>query len=159
MAKAWTSAAIGAIVAVAAEKPYAEMHGDIVFPATMRHSARYPDDLAALERVAGKGVPVVTMLCPGSPVPANDLINRSDAFIAAWLPGTEGQGIADLLFAGATAGQPMISSAGSRSTGRRAIACRGGRHPVPARIRPHARGPLEARPPARGAGDGELPRQ
>ena len=66
----------------------------------MRHSARYPDDLAALDRVAGKGVPVVTILLSGRPVSANDLINRSDAFIAAWLPGTEGQGIADLLFAG-----------------------------------------------------------
>ncbi|MEO8547420.1 MAG: glycoside hydrolase family 3 protein [Sphingomicrobium sp.] len=88
-----------AIVAVAAEKPYAEGAGDIVFPATMRHSARYPADLAALNRVSGKGVPVVTILLSGRPVSANDLINRSDAFIAGWLPGTEGQGITDLLFA------------------------------------------------------------
>jgi beta-glucosidase len=89
-----------AIVVVAAEGAYAEGDGDISFPATMRHSARYPADLAALDRVAGKGVPVVTILLSGRPVSANDLINRSDAFIAAWLPGTEGQGIADLLFAG-----------------------------------------------------------
>jgi beta-glucosidase len=88
------------IVAVAAETPYAEMKGDIVFPATIRHSARYPADLAALERVSGKGVPVVTILLSGRPVSANDLINRSDAFVAAWLPGTEAQGIADVLFAG-----------------------------------------------------------
>jgi beta-glucosidase len=55
--------------------------------------------LAALDRVAGKGVPVVTILLSGRTVSANDLINRSDAFIAAWLPGTEAQGISDLLFA------------------------------------------------------------
>lgn len=91
-----------AIIVVAAEKPYAEGEGDIAFPATMRHSVRYPADLAALTRVAGKGVPVVTILLSGRPVAANDLINRSDAFIAGWLPGTEARGITDLLFAGAS---------------------------------------------------------
>ena len=88
-----------AVVMVAAEKPYAEGAGDITFPASMRHSSRYPADLQALARVSGKGVPVVTVLYSGRPVAANDLINRSDAFIAAWLPGTEGLGIADMLFA------------------------------------------------------------
>jgi len=89
-----------AVVVVAAEKPYAEMHGDVKFPAPLGHTARYPGDLKALERVSGKGVPVVTVLYSGRPVPANDLINRSDAFVVAWLPGTEGRGITDLLFAG-----------------------------------------------------------
>jgi beta-glucosidase len=89
-----------AVVMVAAENPYAEMKGDISFPAPMRHSARYPEDLQALERVSGKGVPVVTVLFSGRPVAANDLINRSDAFVAAWLPGTEGLGLTDLLLAG-----------------------------------------------------------
>lgn len=88
-----------AVVMVAAEKPYAEGAGDITFPASMRHTSRYPDDLQALDRVSGKGVPVVTLLYSGRPVAANDLINRSDAFIAAWLPGTEGMGIADMLVA------------------------------------------------------------
>ena len=89
-----------AIVMVAAEKPYAEGAGDISFPKSMRHSIRYPQDLAALKRVSGKGVPVVTLLYSGRAVAANDLINRSDAFIAAWLPGTEGRGLADMLLAG-----------------------------------------------------------
>jgi len=89
-----------AIVMVAAERPYAEMKGDILFPASMRHTSRYPDDLATLNRVSGKGVPVVTLLFSGRPVAANDLINRSDAFVAAWLPGTEGLGLTDMLFAG-----------------------------------------------------------
>jgi beta-glucosidase len=88
-----------AVVMVAAENPYAEMKGDISFPASMRHSARYPEDLQVLERVTGKGVPVVTVLFSGRPVAANDLINRSQAFVAAWLPGTEGLGLTDLLLA------------------------------------------------------------
>jgi beta-glucosidase len=103
-----------AIVAVAAENAYAEGDGDLGFPATMRHSAHYPADLAALDRVAGKGVPVVTILLSGRPLSANDLINRSDAFIAAWQPGTEGQGIADLLFAGRN-GRPAYDFSGRLS--------------------------------------------
>jgi len=101
----------GAIVMVAAEKPYAEGAGDITFPASMRHSSRYPEDLQALDRVSGKGVPVVTLLYSGRPVAANDLINRSDAFIAAWLPGTEGMGLADMLLAGAD-GRPAFDFTG-----------------------------------------------
>ena len=88
-----------AVVMVAAETPNAEGAGDITFPKSMRHSSRYPQDLQALKRVTGKGVPVVTLLFSGRPVAANDLINRSDAFIAAWLPGTEGMGLADMLLA------------------------------------------------------------
>ena len=150
----------GAVVMVAAEKPYAEMHGDIVFPAPMRHTARYPEDLAALKRVSGKGVPVVTVLYSGRPVPANDLINRSDAFVAAWLPGTEALALPTSSLRGATTaraydfvGRLFVRLAGGR------LPAADGRHPVSPQIRPHARGPLEARPPARGAGDGELPRQ
>ncbi|HKH26790.1 MAG TPA: glycoside hydrolase family 3 protein, partial [Sphingomicrobium sp.] len=90
-----------AVVMVAAEKPYAEGMGDIKFPASMRHSERYPEDLQTLERVSGKGVPVVTVLYSGRPVAVNDLLNRSDAFVAAWLPGTEALGMTDVLLAAA----------------------------------------------------------
>ena len=89
-----------AIVNVASEAPYAEMKGDVLFPATLRHTARYPQDLSTLERVSDKGVPVVTVFYSGRPLPVNNLINRSDAFIAAWLPGTEGLGLADMLAGG-----------------------------------------------------------
>jgi beta-glucosidase len=102
------------VVVVAAEQPYAEGKGDIAFPAPLRHSARFPEDLAALDRVTGKGVPVVTVLYSGRPVPVNDLISRSDAFVAAWLPGTEGQGIVDLLLAGAD-GRPGFDFTGKLS--------------------------------------------
>lgn len=86
------------VIAVLSENPYAEMKGDVRLPETLRHSDRYPQDLAVLKAASGKGTPVVSILYSGRPVYANDLINRSDAFIAAWLPGTEVGGIADVLF-------------------------------------------------------------
>lgn len=89
-----------AVIAVLAETPYAEGFGDIGPSGSLRHSSRYPEDLAVLHKVAGKGKPVVTVLLSGRPVWANDLLNLSDSFVAAWLPGTEGKGVADVLFKG-----------------------------------------------------------
>jgi beta-glucosidase len=89
------------VVAVIGERPYAEGDGDIGPSGTLRHSSRYPEDLAVLEAVAGQGKPVVTVFMSGRPLFANDLLNLSDTFIAAWLPGSEGKGVADLLVAGA----------------------------------------------------------
>ncbi len=87
-----------AVIAVASETPYAEMKGDVSYPASLQHSERYPADLAVLKAVSGKGVPVITVLFSGRPTYVNDLLNLSDAFVVAWLPGTEGQGITDGLF-------------------------------------------------------------
>jgi beta-glucosidase len=84
------------VIAVIGETPYAEGKGDL--RATLAHSANHPADLVALSNVSGKGAPVVTLLLSGRPLYANDLINRSDAFVAAWLPGTEGKGITDVLY-------------------------------------------------------------
>lgn len=86
------------VVAVIGETPYAEGAGDIGPSGTLRHSGRYPEDLAVLKAVSGKGKPVVTVLTAGRPVWANDLLNLSDSFVMAWLPGTEGKGVADVLF-------------------------------------------------------------
>jgi beta-glucosidase len=86
-----------AVIAVIGETPYAEGQGDI-HDTTLAHAQRHATDLALLERVSGRGVPVVTVLLSGRPLHVNKELNRSDAFVAAWLPGTEGQGIADLLF-------------------------------------------------------------
>jgi beta-glucosidase len=87
-----------AVVAVIGETPYAEGIGDIGKTGTLEHARRYPEDLAVLDLVSGKGVPVVTVLVSGRPVWANKELNRSNAFVAAWLPGTEGKGVADVLF-------------------------------------------------------------
>ncbi|MBN8922581.1 MAG: beta-glucosidase [Rhodanobacter sp. 68-29] len=91
--------AYDAIVAVIGETPYAEMMGDIAAAATLRHSDRYPEDLAVLKAAAAAHKPVVTVFVAGRPLFVNDLLNLSDAFVAAWLPGTEGGGVADVLFA------------------------------------------------------------
>lgn len=89
-----------AVVAVLGETPYAEYNGDVRFPTPVQHSLQNPADLAALQAVSGKGKPVVTVLYSGRPAYANDLINLSDAFVAAFLPGTEARGLADLLVGG-----------------------------------------------------------
>jgi len=88
------------VIAVIGEAPYAEGDGDIVPSGTLRHTSRYPEDLAVLQKVHGKGKPVVTVFLSGRPLWVNDLLNLSDTFIAAWLPGTEGKGVSDLLAAG-----------------------------------------------------------
>ncbi|MFC5527820.1 glycoside hydrolase family 3 N-terminal domain-containing protein [Rhodanobacter ginsengisoli] len=95
--------AFDAIVAVIGETPYAETMGDILPSATMRHSDRHPEDLAVLQTVARAHKPVVTVFVAGRPLYVNDLLNLSDAFVAAWLPGTEGAGVADVLFAARSA--------------------------------------------------------
>jgi len=100
-----------AVVAVIGEKPYAEGAGDIKGTQSLRHSVRYPADLTLLDRAKAWGKPVVTMLYSGRPLYVNDLAARSDAFIAAWLPGTAGDGLADMLVMPAD-GQP------NRFTGR-----------------------------------------
>jgi beta-glucosidase len=84
-----------AVIAVIGETPYAETAGDV---SNLAHTARYPEDLKALQAVSGKGRPVITVLESGRTLYANDLLNLSDAFVAAWLPGTEGKGVTDVLF-------------------------------------------------------------
>ena len=69
---------------------------------TLELGVRQPEDRAVLEAVSGQGVPVVTVLVSGRVLYANAEINLSDAFVAAWLPGTEGGGIADVLFGSKT---------------------------------------------------------
>src|SRR2546426_4488657 len=92
----------GAVIAVIGETPYAEGVGDIGRTRTLEHAARYPSDLDVLNRVAspvpGRGPPVVTIFFSGRPAYVNKELNRSDAFVAAFLPGTEAGAIADLLF-------------------------------------------------------------
>lgn len=88
------------VVAVIGETPYAETNGDILASDTVRHSAAHPEDLAVLRAAQATGKPVVTVYFSGRPMYTNDLLNLSQAFVAAWLPGTEGKGITDVLMAG-----------------------------------------------------------
>ncbi len=93
------ASAFDLVVAVIGETPYAETNGDIVGSLTQAHSRRHPEDLAALRAAKAYGKPVATVFLSGRPLYTNDLINLSDAFVAAWLPGSEGGGIADVLIA------------------------------------------------------------
>jgi beta-glucosidase len=89
-----------AIIAVIGETPYAEGIGDIKPSQTLSFSSLYPEDAALLAKLkeSAPDVPVITVYVGGRPLWMNPEINRSDAFVAAWLPGTEGNGIADVLF-------------------------------------------------------------
>ncbi len=93
-----------AVVAVIGETPYAEGVGDLNRRALTAAILR-PEDIAVLDRVAGRGAPVVTVLLSGRPLHVNKELNRSDAFVAGWLPGTEGGGVADLLVQGPLTGR------------------------------------------------------
>jgi beta-glucosidase len=88
-----------AVIAVIGETPYAEGVGDLTRK-SLEAAKLYPEDLAVLDKVSGKGTPVVTVYVGGRPLYMNKEINRSDAFVAAWLPGTEGGGVADMLVKG-----------------------------------------------------------
>lgn len=88
------SGAAGADVAIAVigERPYAEFLGD------RSDLSLDPDDVAVVRRLKEAGVPVVVILISGRPMIINDVLEMADAFIAAWLPGSEGDGVADVLF-------------------------------------------------------------
>lgn len=84
-------------IVVFGEKPYAEFLGDVP---TLAYQPGDQRDLALLKRLKAAGVPVVSVFLSGRPMFVSPEINASDAFLAAWLPGTQGRGIADVLVAG-----------------------------------------------------------
>ena len=81
-----------AVIAVLGEQPYAEMKGD---NNDLNLSA---EALALIAKAKSGGAPVVTILFSGRPLILNSALDDSDAFVAAWLPGTEGLGMTDVLF-------------------------------------------------------------
>ena len=81
-----------AVIVVVGETPYAEMKGD---QKDLHLSA---GDHALIKQAKETGAPVVTVLLSGRPLILGDALEASDAFVAAWLPGTEGLGVADILF-------------------------------------------------------------
>ncbi len=103
-------------IVVIGENPYAEGMGDIrhggsvprgsgvqtmtnlhPYGNTLVLAQRHPEDLATIRRIQAAGVPVVTVLISGRPLVTNDEMAASAAFVAAWLPGSEGNGVADVL--------------------------------------------------------------
>ena len=107
-------------VLVVGESPYAEGMGDIrtgdeviveagsrirgalkvlePYGASMLLADLHPEDVALIEAIGKKGIPVVTLLISGRPLVTNRELEASRAFVAAWLPGSEGRGLTDVLF-------------------------------------------------------------
>lgn len=107
-------------VVVIGERPYAEGFGDIrpgdhllvetgsMIKGTMNPLAPYarsmrledihPEDLACIRQISETGVPVVTLLVSGRPLVVDTELAASTAFVACWLPGSEGLGLAQVLF-------------------------------------------------------------
>ncbi len=79
-------------IAVVGEKPYAEGWGDNDNPVIS------PEDLAIIERLKQRSQKVVVVILSGRPLIITDQISGWDAVVAAWLPGSEGAGVADVLF-------------------------------------------------------------
>ena len=92
----WTDKPDVAIV-VFGELPYAECFGD---RRHLNYDPNDPESLALLRQLKADGIPVVSVFLSGRPLWVNPHLNQSDAFVAAWLPGSEGAGVADVLFRG-----------------------------------------------------------
>src|SRR5262249_8520078 len=84
-----------AAIVVFGENPYAEFAGDrdnLAFEPGDSH------DLRLMQALRAKGIPVIAVFLSGRPLYVTREINASDAFVAGWLPGSEGGGVADMLF-------------------------------------------------------------
>ncbi len=84
-------------IVVFGETPYAEFTGD---RPTLEYSPDDKSDLALLKSLKAAGVPTVAVFLSGRPMWVNPELNAADAFVAAFLPGTEGGGVADVLIVG-----------------------------------------------------------
>ncbi len=78
-------------VLVIGEEPYAEYRGD------RAQLNLAPADIAAFKAMKASGMKVVVVLLSGRPLMLGDVLDQADAVVAAWLPGSEGEGVADVL--------------------------------------------------------------
>ncbi|WP_371189091.1 exo 1,3/1,4-beta-D-glucan glucohydrolase [Thalassotalea maritima] len=83
-------------IVVFGEEPYAEGHGD---RDNLDYQRGEKTDLALLKSLKEQGIPVVSVFISGRPMWVNAELNASDAFVAAWLPGSEGNGVAEVILA------------------------------------------------------------
>lgn len=96
------SPATDVAIVVIGETPYAEFKGDIRFTPyrTMEHNLIHPEDLLIIQTIKAQApaAKIVTVFLSGRPLYVNKELNASDAFVASWLPGSEGKGVAEVLF-------------------------------------------------------------
>lgn len=83
-----------AAVVVFGETPYAEFQGD---RATLALDTELTGPYETMRKLKAQGIPVVALMITGRPLYVNPALNSADAFVVAWLPGSEGGGIADVL--------------------------------------------------------------
>jgi beta-glucosidase len=100
-----------AAIVVFGETPYAEMRGD---QRTLEFQPGDKQALALVRRLKAQHIPVVSVFLSGRPLWINPELNASDAFVAAWLPGSEGGGIADVII-GTPSGKPRRDFHGTLS--------------------------------------------
>jgi beta-glucosidase len=106
-------------IVVIGERPYAEGMGDVrsdnnvlveagsqikglmkilePYGNSLELARSHPEDLATIRNITSKGIPVVAVLISGRPLLVNQELAEVSSFVAAWLPGSEGQGVADVL--------------------------------------------------------------
>ena len=58
----------------------------------------HPEDIATIQNITSKGIPVVVIMVCGRPLVVSRELDASKAFVVAWLPGSEGQGVTDVIF-------------------------------------------------------------
>ncbi|WP_421838055.1 glycoside hydrolase family 3 N-terminal domain-containing protein [Novosphingobium sp.] len=85
-----------AAIVVFGETPYAEFQGDI---RSLQLRSDLTGPLATMKALKAQGIPVVAVMLTGRPLFVNPELNAADAFVVAWLPGSEGGGVADVLYA------------------------------------------------------------
>jgi beta-glucosidase len=81
-------------IVVFGETPYAEFMGDQNDVALHHDNG---ESLELIRKLKAQGIPVVAIMLSGRPLYVNPQINAADAFVEAWLPGSEGEGVADVL--------------------------------------------------------------
>lgn len=91
-----------AAVVVFGETPYAEFQGD---RAALVLDPELTAPYATMKKLQAEGIPVIAVMITGRPLYVNPALNAADAFVVAWLPGSEGGGVADVLVAD-SAGKP-----------------------------------------------------
>jgi beta-glucosidase len=85
------------IILAIGEKPYAEMQGD-TDDLSLDGPLSLKDNVQAVEYAQTLGKPILTIMIAGRPLLIDSYLESWDAFVMAWLPGTEGNGITDVLF-------------------------------------------------------------
>ncbi len=91
-----------AAVVIFGEKPYAEFQGD---RKTLQLDPELTAPFETMRKLKAQGIPVVAVMITGRPLYVNPALNLADAFVVAWLPGSEGQGVADVLVGGKAGGK------------------------------------------------------